>query len=171
MFVEISYQARFCLQISYPAIWFTMLMWFFNCGSFIVHALLPGTSKVFTLSVFLPGARIHIFLPGMQHYLRLGLWWACVLLKSNHIQWVKDTKLIFLPFSFICMTFCTILNQFTTVWFGLMHSTYNVYPSLRYLVHLLDQSLQYLIILSLFKILLFQMCQIIIVHLFSFVKV
>ena len=38
----ISYQARVCLQISYPAILFTMLLGFLNCGSFIVRALLPG---------------------------------------------------------------------------------------------------------------------------------
>ena len=41
----------FCLQISYPAILFTMLMGFLNCESFIIDALLPG-------------AHIHIFLPG-----------------------------------------------------------------------------------------------------------
>ena len=64
LFVEISYQARFCLQISYPAILFTMLMGFLNRGSFIIHAFLPGTSKAFTLSVYLPGARVHIVLPG-----------------------------------------------------------------------------------------------------------
>ena len=37
LFVEISYQARFCLQISYPAIVFTMLMGFLNRGNFIIH--------------------------------------------------------------------------------------------------------------------------------------
>ena len=62
LFVKILYQARFCLQVSYPAIWFTMLMGFLDCGSFIVHALLAGTSKAFTLSVFLPGVRICILL-------------------------------------------------------------------------------------------------------------
>ena len=50
--IKILYQARFCLQISYPAILCTMLMGFLNCGSFVVHVLLPGTSKAFTLSVF-----------------------------------------------------------------------------------------------------------------------
>ena len=67
-FVKLSYQARFCLQISYPEILFTMLMGFLNGGSFIVHALLPVTSKVFTLSAFLPGAHwhIHVLLLGTQ---------------------------------------------------------------------------------------------------------
>ena len=31
----------------------------FNHGSFTVHALLPGTSKAFILSVFLPGTMAH----------------------------------------------------------------------------------------------------------------
>ena len=57
LFVDILYQARFGLQISYPAISFTILIGFLNCGSFIVHALLPGTSKAFTLSVFLQGTQ------------------------------------------------------------------------------------------------------------------
>ena len=56
LFVDISYQAWFCLQISYPAILFTMLMGCLN-QSFNVHVLLPGTSKAFTLSIFLPGKR------------------------------------------------------------------------------------------------------------------
>ena len=38
-------QARYCLQISYPAILYAMLMGFLNRESVIVHALLPGTSK------------------------------------------------------------------------------------------------------------------------------
>ena len=59
LFLESSYQARFCLQISHPAILFTMLKGFLNCGSYIVHILLLGTHKEFTLSVFLPGARSH----------------------------------------------------------------------------------------------------------------
>ena len=46
LFVEISCQAKFCLQI-YPAILFTMLIGFLNHGSFMVHVLLPGTSKAF----------------------------------------------------------------------------------------------------------------------------
>ena len=66
LFVQVSYQARFCLQISYPATLFTMLMGFFNRGSFIIHIRLPGTSKAFTFSVFLPGARVHIVLPAAQ---------------------------------------------------------------------------------------------------------
>ena len=44
-----------CLLVSYPAMLFTMLMGFLNRGSVIVHGHLPGTSKVFTLSAFLPG--------------------------------------------------------------------------------------------------------------------
>ena len=68
LFVEISHQAQFCLQISHPTILFTMLMGFLNCCSFIIHALLPGTSKVFTLSVFLPGAHVHILLLGTLWY-------------------------------------------------------------------------------------------------------
>ena len=59
LFVKISYQAIFCLQISYPAILFTMLTGFLNCGGFIIHALLPGTSKVFKLSGF---CRMHTFM-------------------------------------------------------------------------------------------------------------
>ena len=38
-----------------------------NCGSFIVHILLAGTSKAFTLSVFLPGTRVHVILLGTWH--------------------------------------------------------------------------------------------------------
>ena len=68
LFIEISHQASFCLQISYPAILFTVLMGFLNHGSFIVHVLLPGTSKAFTLSVIMPGARVHVLLPGTQRY-------------------------------------------------------------------------------------------------------
>ena len=64
LFVRISYQARFGLKISYPAIVFTMVIGLLNCGSFIVHILLLGTSKVFTLSVFLPCACVHVLLPG-----------------------------------------------------------------------------------------------------------
>ena len=46
--------------ISCKSLLFTMQLGFFNRGSFIVHALLPGTSKAFTLLVFLPGA--HAFM-------------------------------------------------------------------------------------------------------------
>ena len=60
---------EFGLQISYPAILFTMLLGILNCGSFIVRALLPGTSTAFTLPVFLLGARIHVLLPGIQRYI------------------------------------------------------------------------------------------------------
>ena len=68
LFVEISYLARFSLHISHPAIIFTMLIGFLNYGSFlnIVHALLPGTSKALTLSVFLLGASVHIPMPDIQ---------------------------------------------------------------------------------------------------------
>ena len=60
LFVKISYQARFYLQISYPAILFTMLRGFLNHGSYIIHVLMPGTSKVFTVSAFPVGhARSH----------------------------------------------------------------------------------------------------------------
>ena len=68
LFVWISYQARFGLNISYPAIVFTMVIGLLNCGSFIVHILLLGTSKVFTLSVFLPCACVHVLLPGTRRY-------------------------------------------------------------------------------------------------------
>ena len=47
-------------RISYPAIVFTMVIGLLNCGSFIVHILLLGTRKVFTLSVFLPCACVHV---------------------------------------------------------------------------------------------------------------
>ena len=66
LYVWISYQARFGLKISYPAIVFTMVIGLLNCGSFIVHILLLGTSKVFTLSVFLPCTCVHVLLPGTQ---------------------------------------------------------------------------------------------------------
>ena len=39
LFVEISDHVRFCLQISYSAILFTMIMEFVNYGSFIVYVL------------------------------------------------------------------------------------------------------------------------------------
>ena len=42
---------------------------FYNAnGIFIVHAFLPGTSKVFTLSVFLPDVWVHVLLPDTQRY-------------------------------------------------------------------------------------------------------
>ena len=63
---KFHYQARFCLQISYPAISITVLIGFLNCGSFIVYTLLSWTSKVFTLSVFLPGTHVHVVLLGTQ---------------------------------------------------------------------------------------------------------
>ena len=66
VFVESSYQSRFCLQISYPAILFTMLMRFLNCGSSIFHILLPGTSKSVHIVSFPAGACVHVFLPGIQ---------------------------------------------------------------------------------------------------------
>ena len=72
LFVWISYQARFGLKISYPAIVFTMVIGLLNCGSFIIHILLLGTSKVFTLSVFLPCACVHVLLPGTQRYYMLN---------------------------------------------------------------------------------------------------
>ena len=75
LFVTISYPAWFCLQISFPAIFFTMLVGILNRGSFIINALLPGTSKAFTLSVFLPGACVLVLLPGTQH-----------------LQWSSDIK-------------------------------------------------------------------------------
>ena len=34
----------------------------------MVHALLPGTSKAFTLSVFLLGTHIHVLLPGTEQF-------------------------------------------------------------------------------------------------------
>ena len=66
LFVWISYQARVGLKISYSAIVYTMVIGMLNCGSFIVHILLLGTSKVFTLSVFLPCACVHVLLPGTR---------------------------------------------------------------------------------------------------------
>ena len=66
-FVKISYQARFCLQLSYCAILFTMLMRFLN-QSFLLHVLLPGKSKAFTLSDFLPGTCVHVILPCIRRY-------------------------------------------------------------------------------------------------------
>ena len=64
IFGEISYQAIFCFQILYPAILSTMLIGLLNTGSLVFNALLPGTSKAFTLSVFLLGAHLHVLLPG-----------------------------------------------------------------------------------------------------------
>ena len=69
LFVKISYQARFCLQISYHASLFTMLIGFLNCGSFIIRALLPGTSTACTLSVFLLAACVHVLLPGTRRHI------------------------------------------------------------------------------------------------------
>ena len=45
-----------------------MLVGSLNCGSFIIHVLLPATSKVFTLSDFLLGAHVHVLLLGTQRY-------------------------------------------------------------------------------------------------------
>ena len=50
LFVWISYQARFGLKISYPAIVFTMVIGLLNCGSVIVHILLLGTSSLHIVS-------------------------------------------------------------------------------------------------------------------------
>ena len=58
LFVEILYQARFCLQISYPAILFTMQMGLLNPGSFIIHALLPGNKQSVHIVSF-PAGRMH----------------------------------------------------------------------------------------------------------------
>ena len=48
LFVEILYQARFCSQISYPAILFTMLMGFLMHGGFIVHIHFAGNKQSVT---------------------------------------------------------------------------------------------------------------------------
>ena len=85
LFVKISYQARFCLQISYPAILFKMLMGCLNRGSFISHILLPGTSKAFTLSVFLSGTRVYIVLPGTQRYVKwISKWFNNFWFKNSY---------------------------------------------------------------------------------------
>ena len=76
LFVWISYQARFGLKISYPAIVFTTLViGLLNCGSFIVHILLLGKSKVFTLSVFLPCVCVHV--PSAGHTTNTCHWAVC----------------------------------------------------------------------------------------------
>ena len=85
LFVWISYQARYGLKLSYPTIVFTMVIGLLNCGSFIVHILLLGTSKVFTLSVFLPCACVHVLLPGTR---RIEIW----LLFITNDRW-SDKKL------------------------------------------------------------------------------
>ena len=79
IFSEFSYQNRFCLQISHPAILFTMLKGFLNCGRFIFHILLLGTRKAFTFSVFLPEASVHIVLLGTQQIISLFLMSAATL--------------------------------------------------------------------------------------------
>ena len=40
----------------------------FTCGSFIVHVILLGTWKASTLSIFLPGVRVHVVFPGTQFH-------------------------------------------------------------------------------------------------------
>ena len=51
LFVEIWYQARFCIQILYPESFFKILKGFLNCGSVILHVLYLGTSaRVHTVS-------------------------------------------------------------------------------------------------------------------------
>ena len=85
LFVWISYQARFGLKISYPAIVFTMVIWLLNCGSFIVHILLLRTSKVFTLSVFLPCACVHVLLPGTRRINENTYSMKCMLLQHPTI--------------------------------------------------------------------------------------
>ena len=45
-----------------------MVIGLLNCGSFIVHILLLGTSKVFTFTVFLPCACVHVLLPGTRRF-------------------------------------------------------------------------------------------------------
>ena len=102
LFVWISYQARFGLKISYPAIVFTMVIGLLNCGSFIVHILLLGTSKVFTLSVFLPCACVHVLLPGTRRYYlfqimifkptpnNLYAWWALNLRAHFRNRWAAE---------------------------------------------------------------------------------
>ena len=89
-----SYQARFCLRISYPAILFTMLMEFLNRGSFIVRALSAGNKQsVHIVSFPLLGARIHILLPGTRQY---------HIIHSCHIMPIFD----------ILQNFCRLLNTY-----------------------------------------------------------
>ena len=93
LFVWISYQARFGLKISYPAIVFTMVIGLLYCGSFIVHILLLGTSKVFTLSVFLPCACVHVLLPGTRRMVE-----TCSLLSMyEHVVLQHHTIFIMNP--------------------------------------------------------------------------
>ena len=47
----------------------TMSVGFLNHGSLISCVLLPATSTVFTLSVFLPGTCIYVLLPDTQRYI------------------------------------------------------------------------------------------------------
>ena len=64
-----------------------MLMGFLNCAIFyIVHALLPGTSKAFTLSVFLQGAHVYVVLPGTQRYIRHSKYLGGCLWKCNYLH-------------------------------------------------------------------------------------
>ena len=93
LLVWISYQARFGLKISYPAIVFTMVIGLLNCGSFIVHILLLGTSKVFTLSVFLPCACVHVLLPGTG---RIDVWHLAELM-INVLHIIASLVLISFP--------------------------------------------------------------------------
>ena len=74
LFVWISYQARFGLKISYPAIVFTMVLGLLNCGSFIVHILLLGTEAKSSHCQFfcMPCACVHVLLPGTRRYNRTG---------------------------------------------------------------------------------------------------
>ena len=47
---------------------------FINRGSFIFYVLLQGTSKAFTLSVFLTDVRVHIILPKTRRILCFLCW-------------------------------------------------------------------------------------------------
>ena len=117
LFVKISYQARFC-----PAILFPMLMGFLNHGSFIIHALLPGTNKAFTLLhvVFMPGACIHVLLPGTQNI----DFHVCIHTDIQYVSWepegryCRSAKLRWEPEGCYCHWLCTVIAPF---WFSTEH--------------------------------------------------
>ena len=101
LFVEISYQARFYLQISYSSILFTMLIGFLNRGSFIIYILLLGMSKLFTFSVF---CWVHAFtslLPGTwRRRAHQWIWTKCCHAndtRRKHLSKKSPTLVFYAP--------------------------------------------------------------------------
>ena len=62
-------------------------------GSFVVYALLPGTSKAFTLSLlFLLGAHVHVLLPGTRR--EDDLTFKCYVIGQFHGNGITNQRFL-----------------------------------------------------------------------------